>query len=203
MSAMSIFQTPWGWMGIGASERGVHSIVLPKVSRQAVHDELLGSCENQAQQHARNADAKCVHEAQSQLMEFLGNRRRELSFALDLSRGTPFQRQVWRAILRIPYGRVRSYRWVAERVGGSQYARAVGHALGANPVPIIVPCHRVVTSDGSLGGFSGGLPVKRKLLQLEGTLAQLKMGRGARGFGKRKRTSSSLSPRASGPLPVS
>lgn len=203
MSAISIFQTPWGWMGLGASERGIHSIVLPKLSRQAVHDELLESCENQTQQHARDASVECVHEAQTQLMEFLDNRRRELHFGLDLSRGTPFQRQVWRAILQIPYGRVRSYRWVAERVGGSQYARAVGRALGANPVPIIVPCHRVVTSDGSLGGFSGGLSVKRKLLQLEGTLAQLKMGRGARGFGKRKRTSSSLSPRASSPLPVS
>jgi methylated-DNA-[protein]-cysteine S-methyltransferase len=167
-------------MGIGASERGVHSIVLPKRSRQAVHDELLGTGGDQVKQHAgeRNASAECVHQAQSQLMEFLDNRRRELSVDLDLSRGTPFQRQVWRAILRIPYGRVRSYRWVAERVGGSQYARAVGHALGANPVPIIVPCHRVVTSEGSLGGFTGGLPVKRKLLQLEGTLAQLKIGRG-------------------------
>lgn len=176
MSAMSIFQTPWGWMGIGASERGVHSIVLPKLSRQAVHDELLGA-EGQAKQSARkgNASADFVHEAQSQLLEFLESRRRALSFDLDLSHGTPFQRQVWRAILRIPYGRVRSYRWVAERVGGSQYARAVGHALGANPVPIIVPCHRVVTSAGTLGGFSGGLPVKRKLLQLEGTLAQLQM----------------------------
>ena len=183
MSAMSIFQTPWGWMGIGASERGVHCIVLPKRSRQAVHEELLGAGEDRINQHAgeRNAESKWVREAQSQLMEFLGHRRRELSFDLDLSRGTPFQRRVWRAILRIPYGRVRSYRWVAERVGGSQYARAVGHALGANPVPIIVPCHRVVTSDGSLGGFTGGLPVKRKLLQLEGTLAQLKIGRGARG----------------------
>ncbi len=175
MSATSIFQTPWGWMGIGASERGVHSIVLPRLSRQAVHDELLGT-EDQTKQHVGegNASAEYVHEAHIQLMEFLGNRRRELTFELDLSRGTPFQRQVWRAILRIPYGRVRSYRWVAERVGGSQYARAVGHALGANPVPIIVPCHRVVTSEGSLGGFTGGLPVKRKLLQLEGTLAQLK-----------------------------
>ncbi len=175
MPAMNIFQTPWGWMGLGASERGIYSIVLPKLSRQAVHDELLGAREDPTQQHMRegNASAACAHEAQTQLMEFLGNRRRDLNFGHDLSRGTPFQRQVWRAILRIPYGRVRSYRWVADRVGGSQYARAVGNALGANPVPIIVPCHRIVTSEGSLGGFTGGLPVKRKLLELEGTSAQL------------------------------
>jgi O-6-methylguanine DNA methyltransferase len=71
-------------------------------------------------------------------------------------------------------GRARSYQWVADRVGGKQYARAVGRALGANPVPIVVPCHRIIAQDGSLGGFSGGLPMKRRLLRLEGTLAQLR-----------------------------
>jgi O-6-methylguanine DNA methyltransferase len=80
---------------------------------------------------------------------------------------------VWRAIQAIPYGRVRSYKWVAVRVGGAHYARAVGLALGANPIPIIVPCHRVVAHDGSLGGFSAGLAMKRKLLLLEGTLRRL------------------------------
>ena len=93
---------------------------------------------------------------------------------MDWSSGTPFQRKVWKAITRIPYGRVRSYQWVATRVGGKQYARAVGMALGANPVPIIVPCHRIIAHDGSLGGFSCGLPVKRRLLKLEGTMAQLR-----------------------------
>ncbi len=93
---------------------------------------------------------------------------------LDYSAGTPFQRRVWKAITRIPYGRVRSYQWVAIRVGGKQYARAVGMALGANPVPVVVPCHRIIAQDGSLGGFSCGLPVKRRLLRLEGTLTQLR-----------------------------
>lgn len=175
MSTANIFQTPWGWMGIGASKQGIHSIVLPKRSRKAVQDELFGPGHPYAVPGSDDgAVAKLASEAQSQLMAFLANQRRELDFPLDLSRGTPFQRQVWRAILRIPYGRVRSYRWVADRVGGAHYARAVGHALGTNPIPIIVPCHRIVTSEGSLGGFTGGLPVKRKLLALEGTLVQLK-----------------------------
>ena len=175
MSTTSVFQTCWGWMGIGVSEDGIHSIVLPRPSRQAVYDEWRRPHSERAEQARQNsAEAKLVREVQTQLMAFLANQRRELQFPLDLSCGTPFQRQVWRAILRIPYGRVRSYRWVADRVGGAQYARAVGNALGANPVPIIVPCHRIVTSDGSLGGFTGGLPVKRKLLALEGTLTQLK-----------------------------
>lgn len=187
MSTTSVFQTSWGWMGIGASEHGIHSIVLPRPSRQAVYDAWLEPHSEHAEPTVQNsAEAKLVREVQTQLMAFLANQRREFDFPLDLSRGTPFQRQVWRAILRIPYGRVRSYRWVAERVGGSHYARAVGNALGANPVPIIVPCHRIVTSEGSLGGFTGGLPVKRKLLQLEGTLAQLNIGarREARGKGR-------------------
>jgi O-6-methylguanine DNA methyltransferase len=107
------------------------------------------------------------------LVKFLAGKRRELDFPVDLSEGTTFQRKVWRAILRIPYGRVRSYKWVAARVGGARYARAVGLALGANPVPILVPCHRIVAHDGSLGGFSCGLRAKRRLLALEGTLPQL------------------------------
>jgi methylated-DNA-[protein]-cysteine S-methyltransferase len=93
---------------------------------------------------------------------------------LDLSQGTSFQRKVWRALRRVSYGRLRSYQWVAVRVGGRQYARAVGNAVGANPMPIVIPCHRIVAQDASLGGFSGGLPTKRKLLTLEGTLAQLR-----------------------------
>jgi methylated-DNA-[protein]-cysteine S-methyltransferase len=93
---------------------------------------------------------------------------------LDLSRGTGFRQKVWRTLLRIPYGRLRSYQWVAARVGGSQYARAVGNAVGANPMPILIPCHRIVAQDMSLGGFSCGLPAKRKLLTLEGTLQTLR-----------------------------
>lgn len=93
---------------------------------------------------------------------------------VDLSSGTGFQRRVWRSIERIPYSRVRSYQWVAARVGGKHYARAVGMALGANPVPLLIPCHRIVAQDGSLGGFSCGLNYKRLLLQLEGSLALLR-----------------------------
>jgi methylated-DNA-[protein]-cysteine S-methyltransferase len=106
---------------------------------------------------------------------YLAGKRHTLDFPIDLSAGTSFQRRVWQTALRIPYGRARSYQWIASKVGGKRYSRAVGNALGANPVPLIVPCHRVVAQDASLGGFSGGLAVKRKLLDLEGTLKQLKM----------------------------
>jgi O-6-methylguanine DNA methyltransferase len=119
-----------------------------------------------------------LRHAQTQLREFLSGKRRAMVCPVDLSAGSPFQRRVWRATVAIPYGRARSYKWVAARVGGPQYARAVGLALGANPVPILVPCHRVVAHDGALGGFSCGLAMKRRLLALEGTLKQLRKGRG-------------------------
>ncbi len=108
-------------------------------------------------------------------MRYLAGRSRTLDFPIDLSSGTSFQRRVWQTALRIPYGRARSYHWIASKIGGKKYARAVGNALGANPLPLIVPCHRVVAHDGSLGGFSCGLTVKRKLLNLEGTLPLLQM----------------------------
>jgi len=168
-----VFKTRWGWMGAAASARGVRAIVLPKASRRAVEAALQGeSLSSNGRPSPR--PAAVLREARAQLVDFLQGTRRELDFPVDLSGGTAFQRQVWRTILRIPYGRVRPYKWVAVRVGGRQYARAVGLALGANPVPIMVPCHRVVARDASLGGFSGGLRTKRRLLQLEGTLQMLK-----------------------------
>ena len=86
---------------------------------------------------------------------------------LDLS-GSPFERRVWQAILDIPRGQTRSYAWVAQRAGSPGGARAAGGAAGRNPVPIICPCHRVVKADGSIGGYTGGLDIKSRLLMIEG-----------------------------------
>ena len=82
--------------------------------------------------------------------------------------GTPFQRRVWRAISSIPWGETRSYAWLARRAGSPRAYRAAAQACGANPLPPLIPCHRVIASDGTIGGFSGGLTLKRKLLMLEG-----------------------------------
>jgi len=109
-----------------------------------------------------------------QLRRYLAGSSRSFSLPLDVERGTAFQRRVWRVLQRMPYGSLRSYQWVAGRIGGRRYARAVGNAVGANPIPIIIPCHRIVAHDASLGGFSGGLPMKRRLLSLEGTLSQVR-----------------------------
>ena len=101
-----------------------------------------------------------------QLTSYMQGSLRELSIPLDL-RGTPFQLAVWSALLDIPYGEVRSYGEIAEAIGRPRAVRAVGAANGANPVAIIVPCHRVIGSNGALTGYGGGLDVKKYLLALE------------------------------------
>ncbi|MET0581056.1 MAG: methylated-DNA--[protein]-cysteine S-methyltransferase [Pseudoxanthomonas sp.] len=107
----------------------------------------------------------------AQLQEyFAGTRTR---FDLPLApQGTPFQTEVWRTLATIPYGQTISYAQLAQRVGKPTAMRAVGAANGRNPLPIVLPCHRVIGADGSLTGFGGGLPTKRFLLELEGALAR-------------------------------
>lgn len=105
-----------------------------------------------------------------QLEEYFSRQRREFTFALDM-RGTEFQVACWRALLAIPYGETRSYADIARAVGRPQGFRAVGMANNRNPIAIVVPCHRVIASDGTLCGYGGGLDLKRKLLELEGALS--------------------------------
>ena len=104
-----------------------------------------------------------------ELEEYFAGQRREFGFALDL-RGTDFQLACWRALLAIPYGETRTYADIARAVGRPHGFRAVGRANNRNPEAIVVPCHRVIASDGTLCGYGGGLDVKRNLLELEGAL---------------------------------
>ena len=108
-----------------------------------------------------------VRAAIRQLQQFAAGQPVRFTVPLDLGAGTTFQQSVWRTLLTIPRGETRTYAWVAQQIGNPKAVRAVGGACGANPVPIIVPCHRVVASGGKLGGFSLGLPLKRRLLVLE------------------------------------
>lgn len=108
--------------------------------------------------------------ARQQLEEYFAGMRRQFDLPLQ-PLGTPFQREVWRELTRIPYGATISYGELARRIGQPQAVRAVGAANGRNPLPIVVPCHRVIGADGSLTGFGGGLPAKRHLLSLEDRIA--------------------------------
>ena len=109
---------------------------------------------------------RLLREAQVQLRAYFEGQLREFNLPLDMA-GTPFQLQVWRQLLNIPYGETRSYLSVAQAIGRPAAVRAVGAANGANPVPIVVPCHRVIGSSGKLVGYGGGLPLKKLLLSLE------------------------------------
>ncbi|MGD0883933.1 MAG: methylated-DNA--[protein]-cysteine S-methyltransferase [Thermodesulfovibrionales bacterium] len=102
-----------------------------------------------------------------QLSSYFRGTLREFDQQIDFLRGTDFEKEVWLCLKNIPYGETRSYKWIAERIGRPQAVRAVGQALSRNPLPIVVPCHRVIESNGSLGGYSGGVDIKRRLLDLE------------------------------------
>jgi methylated-DNA-[protein]-cysteine S-methyltransferase len=108
--------------------------------------------------------------ATAQLAEYFAGGRERFDLPLDLQRGTPFQQSVWRALLTIPAGRTSSYAGICQAIGKPAAARAVGAAVGRNPLSIVVPCHRVLGTDGSLTGYAGGLQRKSALLQLEGAL---------------------------------
>jgi len=114
----------------------------------------------------RQHDETCFPLVRLQLSEyFAGNRQ---AFELEIApKGTPFQQRVWQELGKIPFGRTTSYGEIAERIGNSKASRAIGMANGKNPIPIIIPCHRVIGKDGSLTGFGGGLEVKKHLLKLE------------------------------------
>jgi methylated-DNA-[protein]-cysteine S-methyltransferase len=118
----------------------------------------------------RNDGNGLLREAARQLEAYFVGDLRRFDLPLDMM-GTAFQKRVWDELLQIPYGETRSYLQVAIAVGAAQAVRAVGAANGANPVPIVVPCHRVIGSSGKLTGYGGGLPLKKRLLQLEGVVA--------------------------------
>ncbi len=167
-----IFKTKWGWMGLAATEQGVRAVVLPKATRRAVERDLrnVGAVDDTSSNGASRTAAINLKAARVAIEAYLSGKGRNFALPLDLEGQPRFRMKVWEALKTIPYGRVRSYGWVARKIGKPRAAHAVGAACGANPVPLLVPCHRVVAGDGSLGGFSSGLPNKKRLLKLEGSL---------------------------------
>ena len=107
-----------------------------------------------------------LNETEKQLIEYFSGNRREFDIPLKLE-GTDFQKKVWQELSKIPFGETISYQQLAEKMGSKNKARAVGNANGKNPIPIIIPCHRVIEKNGKLGGFGGGLLIKQFLLELE------------------------------------
>jgi methylated-DNA-[protein]-cysteine S-methyltransferase len=152
---------------ITATPRGVRGVTFGRRGRRGAEGRAGGpaGAEGRALERARANSRK----AAEQISEYFRGTRRRFTCPLDLEgRGSAFERAVWEALRAIPHGRTRSYGEVASAIGRPGAARAVGAACGRNPLPILVPCHRVVGADGSLVGFSSGLGLKSLLLELEG-----------------------------------
>jgi O-6-methylguanine DNA methyltransferase len=157
-----IIETALGWLGLVQSPAGLRAVTLPCRDRDAALEQVLALG---ARQEAGDHELGDLPE---RLRRYARGEPVAFSDALDFAAATPFQRAVWQATQEIPYGQTRSYGWLAATVGRPRAARAVGQAMAANPWPIIVPCHRVVSSNGHLGGYGGGLDMKERLLLLEG-----------------------------------
>ena len=163
---LSTFRTRIGWIGVAYNERGIVTLRLPRHSRA----ESLASLQHDFV-HAQVV-AKAPDKILREISEYAAGQRRTFDLKLDWSSLKPFQRAVLEAANKIPFGETRSYAWIAQQIGKPAACRAVGRALATNPIPIILPCHRVLASDGSLHGYGGGLPLKARLLKLEGAKPQ-------------------------------
>jgi len=159
-------QSPLGPLIAAALDEGIcllefHDRPLLPAQRRMVEARLGGRMEE--------GGHRWLDQVGRELGEYFGGRRKRFEVPL-IYPGTPFQVQVWKALLRIPYGATRSYAELAEHLGSKGGQRAVGHANGMNRIAILIPCHRVVASDGGLAGYGGGLHRKRALLRLEGAV---------------------------------
>ncbi len=151
-------------MGAVASDSGIHMLILPKKDP----DEIIKELETHYLELVR--DDKPFQKIASKINDYFSGKPVKFSEKMDLAGSTPFELKVWDITLGIPRGEVRSYEWVAKQLGDAKKVRAVGQALGRNRLPLIIPCHRVIKKEGDLGGFSGGVEMKRQLLKLEGYL---------------------------------
>ena len=158
-------ESPIGSIWAAATEDGLVQVDFPRPEPEFV-ESLRRKVDAEVIQ-----DPEKFHKLGEMMEAYFNGERVVFDLPLDL-RGTEFQKAVWRAIYRIPYGRLSSYGRLAAAVGRPRAARAVGNAVGANPLALVIPCHRVIRSDGSLGGFGGGLNLKRYLLSIEGVLPQ-------------------------------
>lgn len=147
------FETPLGAMALESSGGAIVRLLLP----------------GQPLPPSTTSPSALLEEGRAQLLEYLTQKRKKFDLPL-CPQGTPFQRRVWTELSAIPWGETRTYGQLAQAIGAPKAARAVGQANHCNPIPILIPCHRVIGADGTLTGYAGGLALKRMLLQLEGIL---------------------------------
>jgi len=155
----SFIETQFGILLLSTTEKGVKRIMLPSSNQ-------VKRLTQEFKEYQLMENRKINENAARQLLQYFQRKRKQFSLPLDLE-GTEFQKRVLKAVQEVPYGSTRSYKDIAERIGNPKAVRAVGNANRTNPLPILIPCHRIIGSDGSLTGFGGGIDLKRKLLEFE------------------------------------
>lgn len=156
------WQTRKGWVAVAVSSKGLVTLILPMSDYHSAWEHLLAKTKKPVSLH----HFLCPQTA-NQVRTYFEGEKVVFNSPLDTRSWTNFQKEVYEVVRSIPYGEVRNYGWVAKRIGKPGGSRAVGQALKNNPLPLLVPCHRVVAADGSLGGFAYGISAKRCLLELE------------------------------------
>ena len=164
--ALGSVDSPVGNLLVAVTHRGLAAVAFDDEHRQTVLEQLVHRVSPRVLNSARETD-----QARRELEEYFGGSRTRFDLRLDRRLIHPFAREVLEATARVGFGALTTYGEVAARIGRPSAARAVGAALGSNPIPIVVPCHRVVGAGGKLTGYAGGLDRKRALLTLEGSLA--------------------------------
>lgn len=160
-----VAETVLGWAGVALSKRGIRHATLFHRNRAGAEGELAAFGAKPSPDETRAGEIEAL------LERYASDASVSLDdYPVDLPRCTELQRDIWLALREIPRGETRSYGWLARRVGHPSAARAIGAAVGSNPIPLWLPCHRVVASNGTLHGFGGGLAMKQALLELEGAL---------------------------------
>jgi methylated-DNA-[protein]-cysteine S-methyltransferase len=154
-SFYTCFNAPWGKIFVSKTPKGINALAfsLEELKRLNSRMELT-------------KNDKVFSALKEKFKKYFSGGKTVFNEKLDL-KGTAFQKRVWGILKKIPQGETKSYKWVAQKIGAAQKARAVGNACGSNPIGIIIPCHRIVKSDGGLGGYAGGLSKKKFLLDLE------------------------------------
>jgi O-6-methylguanine DNA methyltransferase len=161
----STIETPIGLLYVGATDKGLCVITW----NASTWENYIKEMEDDYDAGFVRDDKK-LNKVKQELKEYFDGNLKEFTVDLDLFTMTPFQEKVLRETFKIPYGAVKSYKGLAVASGSPKGYRAVGNTMGDNPIPIIIPCHRVLKSDGSLGGYGGGINIKSFLLQLEGVM---------------------------------
>jgi methylated-DNA-[protein]-cysteine S-methyltransferase len=165
--AYTTVDSPFGPLLVATTPRGLVKLGLPNYDAEETLEDLAARISPRLLEAPARLD-----EVRRQLDDYFEGNLHEFDLPLDWQLSKDFRRRALRAIHRIPYGKTRSYTQIARSAGNERAVRAAGTACGANPIPIVVPCHRVLRSGGALGGYGGGLPMKEALLEMEGVLSE-------------------------------